>query len=95
MPFDDRPDPGPVTMRLLGISEAWTGTPLYLADYDVDANDGRGSVVITADRRRALRFASPATALKAWRMQSRVRPLRPDNRPNRPLTAYTVEIQPC
>lgn len=47
----------------------------------------------TTDPRLARRFNSALDVLELWRTQSRTRPLRPDGKPNRPLTAYTVE--PC
>lgn len=64
----------------------------YLESYDPDANNGRGSASWTPDPARALRFADAASAWELWRRPSRVRPLRTDGRPNRPLTAFTVEI---
>lgn len=66
----------------------------YLAAYDADAHDGRGLADWTDDLSRALKFDTPAEAMSYWRQQSRVRPLREDGEPNRPLTAYTVEIVP-
>lgn len=65
----------------------------WLESYDPDAHDGRGSATWTTDPGRAMRFASPAAALAAWRTQSVIRPLRDDGRPNRPLTAATVSVE--
>lgn len=67
---------------------------LFLREYDPDAHDGRGVITGTRQREHALQFADPGAALACWRQTSKVRPLRPDGRPNRPLTAYTVEVQP-
>jgi hypothetical protein len=39
-------------------------------------------------------FEDHAAAMEVWTRQSRVRPLRPDGKPNRPLTAYTISIEP-
>jgi hypothetical protein len=64
----------------------------YLASFDPDAHDGRGSVSTTADQRFALIFHSNRAAFDWWTMQSTVRPFRADGQPNRPLTAYTVEF---
>lgn len=62
----------------------------YLESFDPDAYGGRGY----ADLTKAMRFASVAEAFDMRKRQSAVRPLRPDGRPNRPLTAYTIAIVP-
>lgn len=63
----------------------------YLAWFDVDAFDGRGSDHWTDNLADAIRFPSFVAAMAAWKTTSRVRPVREDGRPNRPLTAYSVE----
>lgn len=68
---------------------------LWLAEADIDANDGHGCVVFTADRTRAKAFPSPTDAAAYWRTQSTVRPLRDDGRPNRPLTTFSMMTQPA
>lgn len=65
-----------------------------LKEFDVDAMGGRGTSDWTVDPEEALHFESPEAAHKAWTTQSTVAPLRQDGQPNRPLTAYTVEILP-
>jgi hypothetical protein len=65
---------------------------LYLESFDHDANDGRGEGTYTPDPDHALRFANAAAAMQYWKRVSTVRPIRPDGKPNRPLTAFTVEI---
>jgi hypothetical protein len=67
---------------------------LYLRDYNLEDFEGLGSFELTADITEAKRWASAAEALEAYRTASAVRPLRPDGRPNRPLTAFTVEVVP-
>lgn len=64
----------------------------YLRAFDVDANGGRGSADLTADPSLALTWPTPIEAFAAWKSTSTVRPIRPDGKPNRPLTAYTVEV---
>jgi len=64
----------------------------WLASYDPDANQGRGEARWSPDFREALHFDTAGEAMECWRRQSRVRPLRADGRPNRPLTAVTVEV---
>lgn len=66
----------------------------FVRSFDHEAEDGLGSGAFTADPQLALRFGSRATALLFWRRQSRKRPLRPDGRPNCPLTASSVTIAP-
>jgi hypothetical protein len=62
----------------------------YLQSSDPDADSGFGAEVWTDDPAKALRFATFASAMACWQAQSNVRPFRPDGRPNRPLTAYSV-----
>ena len=73
---------------------AWAdGDPveLWLASFDVNANEGRGAIGFTSNEAKALRFASLFDVLETWRRVSNVRPIRPDGLPNRPLTALTIE----
>lgn len=64
----------------------------YLLALDVDARDGRGQADWTADLASALKFETPREAMDTWRRQSNAAPLRDDGKPNRPLSAFTVEI---
>lgn len=66
---------------------------MWLVSCDVDANDGRGEVMATPIEHLARTFESAAEALEYWRRPSTVHPTRPDGKPNRPLTAYTVSIE--
>lgn len=63
----------------------------FLASFDVDAHDGRGTADWVSNPELAMRFDGFREAMEAWRTQSTVRPLRDDGKPNRPLTAFTVE----
>ena len=78
-------------MRIIGVAgeDTFPGA-VYLEAYDVDAFGGRGHSALTTDPTKALMFADPGDVLQAWREQSTVRPLRPDGKPNRPLTSYTI-----
>jgi len=83
-------------LRVIGDSE---GRPVQLSGkwvsyYDPDAAYGRGLVLGTWEPRAALAFPSQARAMALWRSQSVARPTRPDGQPNRPLTAYTVSVEP-
>lgn len=62
-------------------------------DCDVDAMDGIGLVHFTHFESRAKKFASAAEAMRFWRRQSTVRPIRPDGKPNRPLTAFSCTLE--
>lgn len=67
----------------------------WLVEFDPEANDGRGHVDWTENRAEAKRFPDSAAAMEFWNQQSRTRPTRPDGKPNKPLTAFTVEICPA
>jgi hypothetical protein len=64
----------------------------YLAAYDPDGMAGFGLMRTTQDPERAIHFHSVEVALETWNKASRVRPFRDDGRPNKPLTAFTVEF---
>lgn len=83
-----------VTLRVLAsASSGWEpDVPTYIEWGDVDAMGGWGVAELTTDPAKAMRFPDAARALTYWRRQSTVAPLRADGHPNRPLTAYTVEI---
>lgn len=65
---------------------------MWVEKFDHEYNDGQGHGVFTTFRDKALTFKSGADALDFYRRQSRVRPLRPDGKPNRPMTGLTVLI---
>lgn len=65
----------------------------YFKSFDHEAHGGLGRAVLTADWRESLTFSSFEEAVEFWRKQSKTRPLRPDGKPNRPMTAVTVEVR--
>lgn len=65
----------------------------YLKSYDPEAHDGFGDATFTTDINKALVFDTFAAALLFTRQQPANRPLRADGRPNRPLTAFTLEYK--
>lgn len=67
--------------------------PVFLKSYDIEAHEGRGSADWTRDINNAMHFVSRGHAVGVWRMQSKIRPLRDDGKPNRPLTTFTVEVE--
>jgi len=90
---------GPVVIRLVhktGITHAGSHhVPPgdFLERWDLEFR-GVGAAWWTPDLAKAHRFADAAEAMTVYRSQSRTRPIRQDGRPNRPLTAYTVEVVP-
>ncbi len=94
-------------MRIEGFING-TSSPFdgqYLVEYDPErdgvAPDGTpmlAYIVTTPDIAKAKRFASKIEAFECWRQISKRDPyggrLAPDGKPNRPLTAFTVQIGP-
>lgn len=65
----------------------------WLLHYDVDAFDGQGWCDFTDKIMQAKRFDTFEEAMACWNQQSTVKPLRPDGRPNKPLTALTILVE--
>lgn len=61
----------------------------YLVDYDPDK--GLESLVVSRDLADARRFDGMLEAMDLWQTVDPHTPVRPDGKPNRPLTAFTVE----
>lgn len=89
----------PVVIRLVACTQG--PSPFegqYLASYDADAGPHvypTGTLTATPHKSDALRFASAVEAFALWRSTSTRTPVRPDGRPNRPLTAWTIEVVPA
>lgn len=93
-------------MRILSMADG-TSTPFddqWLVEYDPerDGTDPDGipmsaRVVTTLDRSMARRFTDAQEALACWRQVCRRDPHggRPDGGLNRPLTAFTIEVEPA
>lgn len=64
----------------------------YLKSFDIEAFDGQGSAEFTEDAHEAIGFFTVQDAITVWYQQSRIRPLREDGKPNRPLSAFTAEF---
>jgi hypothetical protein len=67
-------------------------TGRYVRRYDPDAHNGLGEVWTAAEPVDALQFATGVAAAEFYRQASKVKPVRGDGRPNRPLTAFTVSV---
>jgi hypothetical protein len=66
----------------------------WLRSFDHDALGGIGHGVFTTKATHAKRFATSAEAMIFWNKVSTVRPLRADGRPNKPLTALSIIVEP-
>jgi hypothetical protein len=66
----------------------------YVESYDPEAFDGRGDAQFTSNRARAKQFASHADAWQFWMQVPKSRPRRADGKANRPLTCFTITIEP-
>lgn len=83
----------PYVVQLVGVVTGQK-TPFdgqYLKYYDPSAHDGVGEIRTTPLAKDALHFDSFKDAMYVYRLSYGTRP---DGRPNRPLTAYSVEIKP-
>lgn len=64
----------------------------FLESYDPEAHDGGGFASWTSDVNGAIQFPDALSAFRFWKQRSKLLPTRPDGRPNRPLTAFSVEV---
>lgn len=79
-------------LSLIPVKNAPVG--LLLCTFDLEAQSGIGATSWTNDPEKAFTWPTAALALEAWRASPRCRPTRPDGKPNRPLTVFTVEVMP-
>jgi hypothetical protein len=68
---------------------------ILLADGAIVNGAWGGRIWLTTKRDEAHKFASGADALEAWNTVSKTRPVRPDGRPNKPLAALTITVEPA
>ena len=80
-------------IRILGLADGRTTAidGKYLKYYEPRGHHGRGIVLGTEALDDAMTFRSKEAAVDLWNTQFG---MRPDGKPNRPLTAYTIEILP-
>jgi hypothetical protein len=85
-------------LQLLDVSAPWAAVrqtvPTYFAGGYLVAYDpevGMASLVV-GDKTQALRFADGGEAMALWRSVPSRQPTRPDGKPNRPLTSFTIAI---
>lgn len=65
---------------------------MWVQHYNPDGRKGVGELMATPFPEQARKFKDFNEAVSYWRQQSTVIPYRSDGKPNRPLTAYNVEI---
>lgn len=85
----------PKVIRAAGFAN---GTPCphegqFLKSFDHEAHRGQGEGDFTANAAEAMKFKGTTEAFEFWRRQSKTRKLRPDGKPNRPLTSLSIMIE--
>lgn len=84
----------PCVVKLWGVLGRSALDGMYLRAYDAEAHNGRGHIITTPDRANAMRFDDAGHVMRVYRAVPKCHPRREtDGRPNRPLTAYTVEVE--
>jgi hypothetical protein len=66
----------------------------YICDFfpDTDAL-GLGTLITTDNKAKAKQFPNLEAATEFWKQRSKRVPLRPDGKPNRPLTAFSITFE--
>jgi hypothetical protein len=62
----------------------------YLQEYTADGFGGQGNLSVTNSLKLAKRYPDMRSVLEEWKSVSTTHPIRPDGKPNRPLSAYTI-----
>ena len=65
----------------------------FLESFDFEDGNGVGFGEFTTDIKRAKKFADKVEAYRFYHTVPKCKPRRNDGRPNRPLTALSVELQ--
>lgn len=87
-----------VILRIEGLATGgpnqWQGHYVESCDFEADMSPGSNAAMgsFTADPLKAKQFGGPIEALEFWKTIRKRDGLRPDGKPNRPLTAFTVSI---
>jgi len=64
----------------------------WLRGFNIEAHKGRGSVQLTSRRECAMLFGDAEAVFRAYHSIPKSCPVRPDGKPNKPLTAFHFEI---
>lgn len=86
--------PSKFVLILQGTDSEGQPQRVFLQSYNPDGKDGEGEFSVTTNLAEAMKFVDAVAAISCWRMQSTVRPLRDDGKPNRPLSALTAQVTP-
>lgn len=62
--------------------------------YDPEAFGGQGDAELTSKLKKAKRFPTKEAAMAFIMQQPKARPTRPDGKPNRPLLAFSLTVDP-
>jgi len=90
-------------MKIIGLASGGT-TPIdgmYLMEYDPGRDGTLGGqpitahIVCTPDKNKAMKFESLVELTETWKKTDPRNPTRHDGRPNRLLTAFTIESEAC
>lgn len=96
IPVDDHPPA--VIMRCVAMADGRPAASagLWLRGYWPEGRGGKGKITWTSDPAQAKRFPSAAAAMECYTTVPASQPARPwDGKPNRPLTAWTLLIEPA
>lgn len=64
--------------------------PCFLKEYDADVDGYNGAIEFTDSIEDAMKFADFAAVMACWKRVSNTVPVRPDGKPNRPLSAFSI-----
>lgn len=84
----------PYRIFAFGVANGPDDIRAWVEAYDPDAAGGRGHIGFTRIKDKALTFPSVRDAMDFYTQVSKVLPVRDDGKPNRPLTAYNLVIEP-
>jgi hypothetical protein len=85
-------------MKIIKVIGLATGVPTrfdnhWCRDFNFESGLGRGLLLVTENWEEAKRFEDFMAAMMFWRTQCQSVPLREDGKPNRPFTAWTIEVK--
>lgn len=81
-------------IKVYGLYEAEPFDGQMVKSYAPEAFEGLGDVETTSSLSEALKFDTLRKAVAFSRQPASNMPMRPDGKPNRPLTAFTLEFVP-
>lgn len=87
----------PKVIKIIGFADdrvcPFEGAYIHSVDFEADMSNFKSSLgKFTRDINKAKRFDNIGEALEFWKTIRHRDGLRPDGKPNRPLTAFTVDI---